>query len=719
MTDSRVSRPGDARRLTAALVIAGLAWGLTGVSAQAQSPLRTPARPGELPTPQSQTQAPAPDAPAPEAGEPQAGQQPPENPMSLEPPAALAPPRALKPAGPAAPQAAPARQAEGPAAERNRSGTGSEPGVEVDTLATVDPETVGTLGPDSGGLGFNLWQGADRAFVAALIAEMPVRAPSQVMRDLMRRMLLTAAQPPASRAPVAPAEGDAAPVKKQSLISLRVQQLAAMGDVPGVGELLAVVPGTVSDPALLQVEANARFLANDNARACGITAQEVQAGVEAAYWQKAMIFCQILAGEPEKAEIGISMLNELGAKEPTFYALTDRLLGGATGELSTVSNADGLLLAMARASKTPLPADATRSNRPGVLRAIAQNPNVAPDIRLEAAERAEAAGAFDTEALRQLYATVSFEQEDLNRPLSRAEEIGGPLARALLYRSALLQKIPTAQAEIIGKALQIAVGEGRYGAAARVFQPLISKIPPSADLLWFAPNAVRLMLSNNDPEGAEAWFKLLQASALFQDDSKALLIRLTPLVRLVGTMGLENEPRDLNVWWRSVAEEPDAARRAALLYSLLDGLGDFVPLDAWQAMGPVTGRSAVDTVHPALWFRLIAMTDAVNDWTARREAREAAFLADAAAGAPVAEPVQEAQLAASGEGQVLPAPPEQAVLPPHRGEILLMALSVLGDAGPAQAGAAALRQVVESLRAIGLEQEARDLALEAALSAGL
>ena len=146
MTDSRVSRPGDARRLTAALVIAGLAWGLTGVSAQAQSPLRTPARPGELPTPQSQTQAPAPDAPAPEAGEPQAGQQPPENPMSLEPPAALAPPRALKPAGPAAPQAAPARQAEGPAAERNRSGAGSEPGVEVDTLATVDPETVGSWG---------------------------------------------------------------------------------------------------------------------------------------------------------------------------------------------------------------------------------------------------------------------------------------------------------------------------------------------------------------------------------------------------------------------------------------------------------------------------------------------------------------------------------------------------------------------------------------------
>ena len=115
---------------------------------------------------------------------------------------------------------------------------------------------------------------------------------------------------------------------------------------------------------------------------------------------------------------------------------------------------------------------------------------------------------------------MTFDPGDLKRSLSRADEIGGPVARALLYHSALSQTVPTAQAEIIDKALKIAVGEGRYGAAARVFHPLVSKIPPSADLLWFAPDAVRLMLSTDDPTGAEAWFKLLQASALFQDDSR-------------------------------------------------------------------------------------------------------------------------------------------------------------------------------------------------------
>ena len=643
----------------------------------------------------------------------QGGQPAEVSPLAIQPPTALAPPRALRPQAPAAkqedaPQAVPAPG----------SASGGEPGVEVDTLGQINPETAGTLSDDEGGLGFNLWQGTDRAYVTGMMTALPVRAPSPVMRDLMRRLLLTAAQPPEQKA-AADAAAEAPKQKPQSLIALRVKQLAGMGDVAGVGELLDAIPGSITDPQLLQVEADARFLANDNARACGTTAQQIQSG-GGAYWQKAMIFCQILAGEPEKAELGLSMLNEMGAKEPAFFALSDRLLGGTSGTLETVSEADGLLLAMARASKMPLPADATRSDRPGVLRAIAVNPNVGPDIRLEAAERAEAAGALDTEALRQLYSSVTFEAGDLSRPLSRAEELGGPVARALLYHSALSQTVPTAQAEIIAKALEIAVGEGRYGAAARVFQPLVSKIPPSADLLWFAPNAVRLMLSNNDPESAVAWFRLLQASALFEQDSQALLLRMTPLVRLVGTMGLENEPRDLGAWWQAVSGEQDAARRASLLYALLDGLGEEIPLDAWRAMGPVSGRSAVDAVHPALWFRLKAVTARVEEWNAQQEAREqtqesASAVQGEEATSVFAASTVEAQL---GTSDVLPAP-RGSLLPPHRGEVVFMVLALLGDGGTAAAGAPVLRQAVESLRAIGLDQEARDLALEAALAAGL
>jgi len=62
---------------------------------------------------------------------------------------------------------------------------------------------------------------------------------------------------------------------------------------------------------------------------------------------------------------------------------------------------------------------------------------------------------------------------------------------------------------------------------------------------------------------------------------------------------------------------------------------------------------------------------------------------------------------------------EETVLPPHRGEVILMVLAAIGDGGTARAQAQVLRQAVISLRAIGLDQEAHDLALEAALAAGL
>ncbi|MEK9671079.1 MAG: hypothetical protein VW268_01070 [Rhodospirillaceae bacterium] len=637
-------------------------------------------------------------------------------------PAALAPPTMLKPQRPL--------QTETPKPEAPAAlppGTGAVgPAVQVDALGQVDLETVGTLGPGNGGLGQNLWQGAGWGFVDRMFDRVPVKTPSPVMRGLMRRILLTSAEPP-KRAAMAAAGADGAPKKPASLIAKRVRLLAGMGDVIGVSELLAAIPGNVTDPELLKVEADARFLANDNARACGIAMQQILAQ-DGPYWQKSMIFCQILAGDPAKAELGLSMMSELGTRAPEFMLLADRLLGGQKGEVASITNADGLLLAMVRAAEAPLPVDAVQSDRPGVLRAIAVNPNVSADIRLEAAERAEAAGALDTESMRQLYSSVQFEPGDLSKPLSRAQEIGGPPARALLYHAALSQTVPTAQAEIIGQALSAAVAEGRYGASARVFHPLVRKIEPSQAMLWFAPGAVRLMLSNQDLEGARPWLQLLQASALFHKESAAELVRLTPLARLVGSIGLENEPRDLDAWWQAIKGDAGAAAKAARLYALLSGLGDDVSLSAWRALEPAetpapagTGATPGD---PALLFRLAAVTDAVTAWIEERRASlENAETKSLEGSAPVADAsggaVPGTVSAAAIDQPALPQPGAAAGPPPNRGEILLMALAALGNGGPGSASAFTLRQTVASLRVIGEEKAARGLALEAALAAGL
>jgi len=53
------------------------------------------------------------------------------------------------------------------------------------------------------------------------------------------------------------------------------------------------------------------------------------------------------------------------------------------------------------------------------------------------------------------------------------------------------------------------------------------------------------------------------------------------------------------------------------------------------------------------------------------------------------------------------------------GETVLLALTALGQAGPTQADPTLLRTVIESLRSVGLGDEARALAIEAAVAAGI
>ncbi|MBL4614392.1 MAG: hypothetical protein JKY27_05910 [Magnetovibrio sp.] len=53
------------------------------------------------------------------------------------------------------------------------------------------------------------------------------------------------------------------------------------------------------------------------------------------------------------------------------------------------------------------------------------------------------------------------------------------------------------------------------------------------------------------------------------------------------------------------------------------------------------------------------------------------------------------------------------------GETVLLSLVSLGDGGPARADPIVLHHVLKSLRNIGLDREARAMALEAVVAAGL
>jgi len=576
-------------------------------------------------------------------------------------PLSLAPPTALTPKS-----AAPAEQTP----ENEPAGTG----IRVNRLDRLDPDSVGLLNPGGGGLDGDMWRGTSRAFVDQVLPHLPTAAPSAAMRDLMRRLLLSTA-----RAPV----GQARP---GDLVATRARLLVALGDAAGAGGLIAATPVRGSNELLNRAEAEARFLTYDLAPACRIAAAQVGQGQDM-FWQKALTFCQMLAGERDRATLGVNLLHEMNVDDPVFFALMAVLEAGKPAKLKSLENPTPLHLAMARAGKATLPADVLAAGDAAVLHVVAGNAELPDALRLEAAEKAISGGTPMHETQRQLYDAIPFEDEELANPLSSAEQMGGIEARALLYRAARDQTIPTARAETLAKALELAQADGRFETVAHAFLDILKALRPAPELAWFAPDAARALMILNEREQARRWLTLVRAAGRSDEEMARAQRALLPLVLIAGVTdhpawGIEH----LAGWWRDAREDPTASGRGALLLSLLEALGEPVSPQLWAELMDLSERGQAALPHPSVLRRL-----------------------DRAASAPRGH---ETRVASATEEM-----PEEPI--GRLGETLMLSLVALGEAGPQHAHPELLHRVIDSLVRVGLVDDARRLALEAAIAAGL
>ncbi len=579
-------------------------------------------------------------------------------PASLAPRTLDAPPvqQAPRQQTPGEPAAQPDVVPEGPSSQ----GTGSvlPLGVQSAPLAAIDPESVGPLNRENGGFDFDMWNGTRRGLVETMLPQMPARTVSPILRNVMQRLLLTNAQAPAGPA-------------QKNLVVLRAAQLAAMGDAAGLEALLKTAPARGTDPALLRIEADMAYLESDNSRVCALVAGQSGTSNDA-YWRKADIFCQALAGQGPRAWLGVDMLREQGDKDGLFVDLLDAVTNGAKPKIDSMAKAQPLHFAMARVAKIALPADVATSDQPAILRLIATTPTLPAEQRLEAAERAEAMGVLETKLLREIYASMAFPNEQLDKALSTAQAEKTALSRALLYVRASRETVPTALAQIVQQALILSRDSGRYQTQARVYRDLIMGLAPSRDLIWLAPEAARALLATGPANSANAWFDMLRASAVLDDQSQRMRDRLLPLARLAGVVRDADWSPDAVASWYAAASAPEGANppdaddvraQAVMLFNLLEATGDNVPDSEWEKT--VSSGSTV-VPNASLWRQL-----------------------------------QTASIA----GRV--------------GETIMLSSVALGAGSTGEADPTVLRFVVESLRGAGLEKEARALAVEAAVSSGI
>ena len=527
------------------------------------------------------------------------------------------------------------------------------PSVTEEPLAEITPDGAGVLTEKTGGFGPDLWAGAERAVVEALLPKLPVAAPSKAMRDLTRRLLMTLARPPKG------------PGGANALIVARAALLADMADVKGFAALMRAVPARQAIPALARIEAEHHFLNGDHARGCAAARKRMETGRDM-FWEKASIFCQILDGKRDEARLGVSLLREMGDDDAVFHKLVDALTGAKDIALETMSNPGPLYLSMARVAGLGIPETALGSRSAAIMKAIASNPKTDIDIRLEAAEFAEAAGAMDAGDLIQLYTALTFDDAVRADPIEGASTLSDPKMRALLYLTAIRRKDPALKAQAIAKALRLSGGGGRFGTAARVFAPVIAHMQPARALAWFAPDAIRVLLFSGRNKLADAWLVTLRAAAMFDQNLALGGGMVMPMAAYVNhPLAADWFEKEFSTWWPLVAAKPKIARTVPQMLGLLEANGHPAPNDAWTPILIGAERATVAMPGPAPWFRL-------------REDAEAGRL----------------------------------------GETALIGLVAIGPGGPRSADAVVLDRVMSAFRKVGLETEAFDIGLEAMAAMG-
>ncbi len=457
-----------------------------------------------------------------------------------------------------------------------------------------------------------------------------------------------------------------APEGKSSGVNLfgaRADRLMAMGLTSDAAALLALEPVSGADALAAHQRIDSLLLAGDDDGACKAVNDTRKIASGDSEWQKAQVFCQLRAGENDQASLGLDLLREQSVNDPAFFTLIDVLNGSKAAKLDSLPAPSALDLAMLRAANMPIPRDATQTQVTAVLAVIARDPAIDAPLRLAAAEQAAAAGGLAIEELQKAYTSVPYAPGDLANAIEISSRDPGPGSRAMLYQAAGGAADIVQRAHIVDAALDRARHQGGYLLAVQVNLPDLLSIAPADNLVWFAADAGRALYSAGHFEQANAWLGLAQQRAASDPQAAAAASALAVYARIAGVgPALSWDAAAVAKWRQAQAAGTPGSDPAARLFAIFEGLGEPIG-GSWSLIGQDNATQVPDS---ALWFNL----------------------GDAAA--------------------------------KHRiGETVLLSLYALGDAGPGGANPIMLSRSILALRQVGLDSEARSLAIEAAIAAGV
>jgi hypothetical protein len=474
--------------------------------------------------------------------------------------------------------------------------------VESGELGNIDPDALGLLGAEQGGLGAAMWKGVPRELVERLMPALSLPSISPALNNLANRFLLTTANVP---------EGTGLG-GKQSLTAMRVERLIALGDAADAWKLTALAkPGQI-DEITMRLVAEAALVSDADKDVCAKLPAIIQAH-NAPEWQESLVVCQLRANDTKGAQVALDVLHAQNVHDDLFFALAEHnLIGGSKSLPRQLTPLKPLELALLRLIDQPLSGEVYAHPDAALIPELLRAKPRDEASRLALAERAASRGSITAAELEAAYTAVIFTPDRLAAPTNTSET--GARLHALLYQAATAEKIPAQRLADAVKFLQTSDPAFLTGTGGQVLAAMVDPIVLTDDDGTSSASLAEIYTLAGLPEPALKWLTHARATVAAAAISAAAINGFWPLMVLTGLESDSDYGQTFSVWLGAVLKDADHAKREQIgnVLLLLDAAGFSVPEEAWAHVTDVSANDHRLLLPPPLLLERLRAAGATN-----------------------------------------------------------------------------------------------------------
>ena len=399
-------------------------------------------------------------------------------------------------------------------------------------LKDIDANTVGTITEDEGGLGYDMWSGTERNIIQNYLKNLPINKESDTAIELIKKLLLSNAKVPKSNGEI-------------DLILIRINKLIELGDFDNAKSLIDLVNKKDNEEILIkQTEINLSL--NNFDLACSNIEEERKSFKQNLFWRKVEIFCQILNGKTNKANLSLSLLKEeKNFNDENFLKIIDSLIYKDEINDESLVNLNLLNLVMTRVANINIKESYVLNDDPLLLTMIYRMPNAPIKLRIEAIEKSKKLLNLPIETIEEIYNSYDLKSKYTKISLDDNILLGSE-TQVILFQMAIAEDDEEKKAKIIQKSLELASINGNFTLISKLNLNSLLEIKPSKKLSWFSNYAAKSLLISNKKEEAMKWYEISKKEKDKNTELFNNFIELWVIVELLNLKDKENQYKNIS-----------------------------------------------------------------------------------------------------------------------------------------------------------------------------